>query len=69
MALDEFNKLINGMLCDRSKSHGEKFVHQADKIPDRVDLRDQGLVTPARSQGQCASCYAFAAVSIGFLLL
>ncbi len=39
-------------------------ICQSDALPAHFDWREQGIVTPARDQGEFGTCWAFAAVGL-----
>lgn len=62
----EFVAMLNGYnkTGEMVKQTGARFLKPSNvQIPDSVDWRTQGYVTPIKDQGQCGSCWAFSAVA------
>ncbi|GLT46938.1 hypothetical protein SLA2020_206640 [Shorea laevis] len=64
MTNDEFKSIYLGFRSKQHSRESKSYQHEVYyDLPDSIDWRQKGAVTPIKDQGQCGSCWAFSAVA------
>lgn len=61
---EEYSNMFKTKVSSPDVINSEPFPISLEKLPEQVDWRESGAVTPVKDEGNCDASWAFSVVSI-----